>query len=174
MIFYYTSFINAKKNSSNKFFFAARALGWKDRKDGEIVKLPPVQLLRLDYNKFGSAGVERLSQGLAQNNTLRGLWLQYCSIGPEGGQHLANILMYRDSEMDQLLLRGNELRDVGMTALLKGVKRNQKLRILDVADNKFTECNEVLDLLLELFANNQSNLLSPFVNFDLYQNKYRS
>ena len=35
---------------------------------GEVVVLPPVVLLRLDYNHIGAPGVEKLSVGLAQNN----------------------------------------------------------------------------------------------------------
>lgn len=93
---------------------------------------------------------------------LRALSLQYCAIGPAGGAPLATILMFQQSEMEQFLLRGNELGDIGALNLFKGVRRNQKLKLLDVADNKFSEKPEILDVLLDCFQNNlrtSTNLL---------------
>jgi len=147
--------------------FLGRTLGGRERKLGALEIYPPVNYLRLDYNHIGGKGVEKLSIGLAQNKELRALSLQYCAIGADGGQPLANILMYRDSEMEQLLLQGNELKETGMAALLKGVKRNQKLKVLNVADNKFSETQEVVDLLMEIIQNN--TLLE---NYKLIGNKF--
>ncbi|CAD7948468.1 unnamed protein product [Amoebophrya sp. A25] len=134
--------------------FLGLALGGREKVAGKIQLVPPVSYLRLDYNHIGAKGVQKLSLGLAQNKTLRALSCQYCAIGPEGGQPLACILMYRESEMEQFLMRGNELGDMGALALLRGVRRNQKLKLLDVSDNKFTEKPEILDVLLDCFQNN--------------------
>lgn len=90
--------------------------------------------------------------------------MQYCGIGPEGGKPLANILFYVESEMEQVLLRGNELGDEGAINLFRGVKRNQKLKVLDVADNKFSEAPDILELLLELFQNNLRRIFFADLN----------
>ncbi|CAD7965463.1 unnamed protein product [Amoebophrya sp. A120] len=134
--------------------FIGMALGGRERVAGKLALVPPVSYLRLDYNHIGAKGVEKLAVGLAQNHFLRALSVQYCAIGPQGGAPLATILMYQKSEMEQFLLRGNELGDVGALALLKGVRRNQKLKLLDLADNKFSEKPEILDVLLDCFQNN--------------------
>lgn len=60
--------------------FLGRALGGRERKMGEVVVLPPVSFLRLDYNHIGAAGVEKLSVGLAQNN-VEGDFLHLLVIG---------------------------------------------------------------------------------------------
>lgn len=134
--------------------FLARALGWKERQNfGEIIKLPPVSYLRLDYNNFGAKGMHNLAQGLAQNNQLRALSLQYCGIGPEGGEALKHILLFVESALEQLFLKGNELRDMGIISVLRGLKKNPKMKVLDVSNNKFSELPEIIDSFLELFQN---------------------
>ena len=93
--------------------FIGRALGGRERIGGELLSVPPITYLRLDYNHIGGRGVEQLAKGLAQNSTLRALSCEYCAIGPDGGQPFSNILMYHASALEQIRLRGNELRDEG-------------------------------------------------------------
>lgn len=127
-----------------------------------------INFLRLDYNKFGAAGVEQLSMGLAQSATLRVLSLQYCDIGEEGGTYLAHILMFIKSSLEDLRLRGNCLGDRGAVEVFAGARRAKNLLALDVFDNKFTvdkskdgkdgtpgpKSPEVIDSLRELFSSN--------------------
>merc|ERR1711964_380309 len=104
--------------------------------------------LRLDYNKFGAPGVERLKWGLS---------LQYCDInGEEGGRHLSHILIFIRSALEQLLLKGNNLGNDGVLEVMTGAKRAKKLKSLDISDNKFSEAPDVIDGLLKLFAYNIS------------------
>merc|ERR1719401_2714362 len=113
-----------------------------------------VNLLRLDYNHFGTPGVERLSLGLSQNATLRQLSLQYCGIGEDGGQYIAHCLMFHRSALEVLELRGNYLKDRGVVDVLSGARRNKSLSKIDLFDNKFTDTPEVCQALRDLFANN--------------------
>lgn len=113
-----------------------------------------VNLLRLDYNQFGTPGVEKLSLGLSQNSTLRHLSLQYCGIGEDGGQYIAHILMFIRNALEKLELRGNYLRDKGVIDVFNGARRNKCLSEIDVFDNKFSDTPEVIMALRELFANN--------------------
>ena len=46
------------------------------------IKPQTVTYIRLDYNRIGSLGIQKLSHGLAQSETIRALSLQYCAIGP--------------------------------------------------------------------------------------------
>merc|ERR1719161_3493663 len=113
-----------------------------------------VNLLRLDYNQFGSLGVEKLSLGLSQNATLRQLSLRYCGIGEDGGQYLAHILMFIRNALVVLELRGNYLRNKGIVDVFAGAKRAKNLRELDVFDNKFTDTPDVIEAVKELFECN--------------------
>eukprot|EP00746_Dinoflagellata_sp_MGD_P000081 gnl/MRDRNA2_/MRDRNA2_100149_c0_seq1.p1 gnl/MRDRNA2_/MRDRNA2_100149_c0~~gnl/MRDRNA2_/MRDRNA2_100149_c0_seq1.p1 ORF type:complete len:355 (+),score=66.54 gnl/MRDRNA2_/MRDRNA2_100149_c0_seq1:95-1066(+) len=113
-----------------------------------------VSFLRLDYNQFGAPGVEKLSLGLAQNATLRTLSLQYCGIGPEGGQYLAHILMFIKSALEDVRLRGNNLGRAGVVDVFIGARRAKCLRSLDLFDCKFSETPDVIEGLLALFQHN--------------------
>jgi len=113
-----------------------------------------ITFLRLDYNQFGAAGVEKLSLGLAQNSTLRVLSLQYCGIGPEGGQYISHILMFIKSALENLKLRGNNLGREGVVEVFSGARRAKNLKSLDVFDCKFSETPDVIDGLLQLFQHN--------------------
>lgn len=120
-----------------------------------------VNLLRLDYNQFGAAGVAALSMGLSQNSNLRHLSLQYCGITEEGGQYIGHILMFRWNILECLNLRGNYLKERGIIDVFSGARRS-KLETLDVYDNKFRDEPEVLEALKELMVANKT-----LVTYDL-------
>lgn len=113
-----------------------------------------VNLLRLDYNQFGTPGIEKLSLGLSQNANLRQLSLQYCGIGEDGGAHIAHILMFCRSALEVLELRGNYLRERGVIDVLGGARRTKVLSKIDLFDNKFTDTPDVIKALRELFSHN--------------------
>lgn len=113
-----------------------------------------VNRLVLDYNKFGTPGIQKLSLGLSQNSFLRQLSLKYCGIGPDGGQYIAHILIFVRSALEVLELRGNDLGNEGVVDVFMGARRSKMLRHLDVFDNKFSDAPEVMRALRELFATN--------------------
>eukprot|EP00401_Gymnodinium_catenatum_P078735 CAMPEP_0117498594 /NCGR_PEP_ID=MMETSP0784-20121206/21796_1 /TAXON_ID=39447 /ORGANISM="" /LENGTH=321 /DNA_ID=CAMNT_0005293687 /DNA_START=19 /DNA_END=984 /DNA_ORIENTATION=+ len=113
-----------------------------------------VDLLRLDYNPFGTEGVEKLSLGLSQNSTLRHLSLQFCNIGEDGGQYLAHILMFHRCALEKLELRGNYLRERGVVDVFHGARRTKQLSEIDLFGNQFTDTPEVIEAIKDLFQNN--------------------
>lgn len=113
-----------------------------------------VLILNLNYNKFGSPGVWKLSAGLSMNNSLRVLQLCYCGINQDGGQPLKHILMFEQGKIERLELRGNFLGNVGIVDVFSGAGRAKMLQNLDVFDNKFTDTPDVIDTLKELFGLN--------------------
>jgi hypothetical protein len=113
-----------------------------------------INYLKLDFNQFGTRGVEKLSYGLSQNATLRHLSLQYCGIGEDGGQYIAHILMFIRNALEVLQLRGNYLRNQGIEDVFRGARRTKCLRQLDVFDNKFSDTPQVIEAIKDLFANN--------------------
>ncbi|EER15758.1 conserved hypothetical protein, partial [Perkinsus marinus ATCC 50983] len=126
-----------------------------------------ITLLKLDYNKFGSAGVEALAEGLCQNGSIRGLSLQYCDIGPEGAQHLSLILIFVNCIIEDLNLRGNNLQSLGFLELMsRGFRGARKLKAINVADNKIHEEERLLLELTRVFRENLTieryNLSSNF------------
>lgn len=115
---------------------------------------PPISFLRLDFNRIGAGGVQRLSWGLAQNAILKGLSLRCCDIEAAGGVFLAHILIYVNSALEELDIHGNSLRE-GILDVLKGAKQAKKLERLHVGDNKFSEDNPgVISAFVDLFQSN--------------------
>jgi len=125
-----------------------------------------INLLRLDYNQFGTPGVEKLSLGLSQNSTLRYLSLQYCNIGEDGGIYIAHILMFFRNALEVLKLRGNYLGNPGIMDVLTGAKRAKALAEIDLYDNKFSDTPEIIKALGDLFAHN-----TALQRYDLSGNK---
>lgn len=138
--------------------FLARTLGPNGNK--------MINYLQLDYNQFGTPGVEKLSLGLSQNSTLRYLSLQYCNIGEDGGVFLSHILMFHKNALEVLKLRGNYLGNPGVIDVLQGAKRTKALGEIDLYDNKFADTEPLIKVLSELFANN-----TALVRYDLSGNQ---
>lgn len=96
---------------------------------------PTIQILKLDHNNFGSAGVNALAEGLAVNPVLRMLSLTYCNIDSDGADALFQIMIYTRSALEEVVLSGNLLMNSGICTLLRGVAIAKSLKKLDIADN---------------------------------------
>ena len=94
--------------------------------------------VKLDHNPFGSAGVKHLADVLSMNKMVTNLSMQYCNIDKEGARPLFEILIYKESGLEELYLGGNLLRDEGIIMVLKGASIAQKnLKLLSIPDNQF-------------------------------------
>ena len=112
--------------------------------------------VKLDHNPFGSEGVKYLAEGLCMNKNITHLSMQYCSIDEKGARPLFEILIYKESALEELLLGGNHLRDEGVILVLKGASVAQKnLRYLSLADNQFLESIEVMEAVNNCMLKNQ-------------------
>jgi len=114
-----------------------------------------VNVLILNYNQFGTPGMEKLSQGLSQNATLRRLHLAYCGIDEEGGQYIGHVLMFINCALEDLDLKGNYLRDQGVLEVLRGARRAKSLEMINLFDNKFTDTPDIIKALQDLFEQNE-------------------
>lgn len=108
---------------------------------------PMIQILKLDHNAFGAAGVIALSEGLAVNPVLRMLSLTYCGIDAEGAEALFEIMIYTRSALEEVNLSGNILQNEGIITLLRGVAIAKSLKKLMIADNQFSDDAEVMKAL---------------------------
>ena len=95
----------------------------------------PIHTLKLDHNDIGSAGVAALAEGLAMNKTLNTLSLTYCNIDEDGARPLFEILIYTKSQLKELDVTGNRLRNEGVVQVLKGVQVAKSLEKIYLADN---------------------------------------
>lgn len=106
--------------------------------------------LKLDYNPtLGTEGVGTLCRGLRTNNALKQLHLQFCNIGPEAGQHLADLLANTRTNLDTLNISGNRLGGKGLQTLCKGLAVNSKLETLLIADNMIDQVS-ISELLFDV------------------------
>lgn len=81
-----------------------------------------LQILRLDHNQVGARGLARLLDGLGGAAGLRTLSLNYCGIGPEGGEALAGMLRSPRVDLRMLSAEGNRLGSLGAAALGRGLR----------------------------------------------------
>ena len=77
-------------------------------------KCPPISILKLDHNQFGSSGLKFLAEGLKENTYIKTLSLTYCEIDETGSRCLLEILIFSKSQLNELILTGNKLRNEGV------------------------------------------------------------
>lgn len=119
-------------------------------------KCPPIVVLKLDHNHFGSRGCNALMQGLKMNEFIKQLSLTFCSIDHEACRGLMEMLIFSKSKLEHLFLTGNNLRNEGVIKVLKGVSAAKALIKIYLADNQFNEDMEVLEAIKACMSTNKS------------------
>ena len=105
----------------------------------------PIHTLKLDHNDIGAAGVRNLVNGISMSKTLNSLSLSYCNINHEGARPLFELLIYTKSDLQELDLTGNHLRNEGIPLIMKGIAVNKSLNKIILADNQFGDEEEILE-----------------------------
>ena len=103
--------------------------------------------LKLDHNSFGAEGLKFLAEGLSMNKNIIQLSLTYCNIDESGARHLFEILIYTQSQLEEMILSGNHLRNAGTIQVLKGTSVAKNLKKIYLADNQFLEEDDVLEAI---------------------------
>lgn len=112
-------------------------------------------VLKLDHNEFGSAGMKKLADGLALNKSLTSISLTYCNIDWEGARALFEILIFTKSNLEELNLTGNHLRNEGIIILLRGLSIAKTLKKIILTDNQFNEADDVLEAFRRCMIKNK-------------------
>jgi Ran GTPase-activating protein (RanGAP) involved in mRNA processing and transport len=116
----------------------------------------------LSGRPLGDGGIHRLSEALADNTSVRQLWLRDCSVTDVGARLLASCLEQNMSIVD-LFLGGNEIGDEGLGYICDALRgSNCTLVSLEMDDNRVT-VNGVRDFI-EALQKNSSVLLASFEN----------
>lgn len=98
-------------------------------------KCPPICILKLDHNNFGSKGLNALTVGLQNNEMIKTLSLTYCGIDAESSRGLFEMLIFSKSKLEHLMLTGNNLGNEGVIQILGGVSIAKELKKIYLADN---------------------------------------
>ena len=128
---------------------------------------PPIVNLKLDHNHFGSRGVDCLAEGLKTNENIKVLSLSYCGIDSKGARSLFEMLIFSKSQMEELILTGNELRNEGTKMVLNGVSIAKTLKKIYLGDNQFNEEQDMLDTIKSCMSKNKTLARYDFRNNDL-------
>jgi Ran GTPase-activating protein (RanGAP) involved in mRNA processing and transport len=91
--------------------------------------------LKLDHNNIGTEGLAILTSGLAQNDTIEKLSLNYCGITADGAKYLQEILSSITSKLFKLKIMGNLLKNEGTYELFRALEVNTTLEKLKMSDN---------------------------------------
>jgi Ran GTPase-activating protein (RanGAP) involved in mRNA processing and transport len=93
--------------------------------------------LILDFNRsLGSEGIENLCRGLCTNSTLKKLSVKFCGIDQNGGDPLAEMLLFSKLSLTILELGGNQLGGEGLLRICHGLAQNSSLTNLGLSDNQ--------------------------------------
>lgn len=106
-----------------------------------------LQILKLDHNPIGSEGMMYLSEGLRMNKEITNLSLTYCNIDERGARYIFELLIFQNSELDEIDLGGNHLRNAGTIEVLRGASIAKNLSRISLFDNQFLEEDDVMDAI---------------------------
>ena len=103
-------------------------------------KITALAVLGLTHNHLSMQSVAQLSVLLpVLAPTLTDLDLSFSYIGLHGASHLAKALQHRRCSLVRLGLSGNNLGDLGLSALTKGLRTNNTLTSLDLRSNNISQ-----------------------------------
>lgn len=119
---------------------------------GQATSGGSLTILKLDHNAFGTEGLANLAVGLSKNAVLNTLSLSYCNIDENGAKYLQEILAYIKTELKELNLQGNHLKNKGTLELFRALEINTMLESINLADNQFGEVGEGQKLMEKIEA----------------------
>ena len=122
----------------------------------------PLLVLKLDHNDLGNDGILNLSRGLCMNSVLKTLALSYCNFDHNASRSIMQILIFQESALQEIDLQGNRLENEGSCKILHGLKVNQCLNKLNLADNGINGDDSFIDKLVEMLTANTSLLAVDF------------
>jgi len=109
--------------------------------------------LILDSNtRLGSVGTKNLCKGICTNSRLKKLSLKYCGIDQDGGDPLAEMLLFPKIGLTILELGGNKLGGEGLFRICRGLAQNSSLTCLGISDNQIWGSRDLDVKGLSLFA----------------------
>ena len=116
----------------------------------------PLAVLKLDHNNIGDSGVLHLAKALRLSSNLRVLSLSYCNLTIESGRALMEILIFQESILEELNLRGNLLQNEGTSRIFFGLRINKALNHLNLSDNDISDEGQIINDLIEMLKLNES------------------
>ena len=107
----------------------------------------------------------QLANGLSINSTINLLSLSNCHLDVKSIQPLGLILIFIKSEIQELNLSSNLLRNEGIIELTYPLTISKSIKRLNISDNQFGESTDVLTALGNIMFNNKI-----LVSYDLSYN----
>ena len=132
-----------------------------------------IQILTLDYNRFGNEGLNNLLNYLPMNTTLTYLSLNYCDIDEKGIPFFEKYITTTKT-LEKLILMGNPIKDEGVTNLCSYLLNNDSIEELNINNVNFGTNEDTINKLIYLFENNMS-LVIYHVKFNfITENNFRT
>ena len=132
-----------------------------------------IQILTLDYNRFGNEGLNNLLNYLPTNTTLTYLSLNYCDIDEKGIPFFEKYITTTKT-LEKLILMGNPIKDEGVTNLCSYLLNNDSIEELNINNVNFGTNEDTINKLIYLFENNMS-LVIYHVKFNfITENNFRT
>ena len=129
-----------------------------------------LQILTLDYNKFGNEGMLYLITGFKTAKCLTYLSLAYCDITEVGIKYMHDYLVSPSCTLEKLNIQGNPLKNVGMNILIQSLSLNTTIEELNINNILFGKDDDTIVNLVGLMTGN-TTLLNYQLKFNLITDK---
>jgi Ran GTPase-activating protein (RanGAP) involved in mRNA processing and transport len=123
-----------------------------------------INVLTLDYNNFGNAGLFNLMTYLTSNKTLNYLSLSYCGIDENGIKYFDQFLK-NTTTLKKFILQGNPLKNPGLKELIGLLYDNVTIDEINLNNILFGNDTETIKSLVSLMGS-ADNILTYHVKFN--------
>jgi len=129
-----------------------------------------IQILTLDYNKFGNEGLFQLVNGLKFSKTLTYLSIAYCDINENGIKYITDYIASPTCTLEKFNVQGNSLKNAGFNILIQALVVNTSLEELNINNILFGKDDDTISNLVGLMQAN-TTLLAYQLKFNLINDK---
>jgi len=119
-----------------------------------VLKGTKLKVLKLDHNPIKSQGVAELSKGLSMNSVIESISLNYCFLEPDCAQSIMSIIIYLNSNLQELSLQGNNIQNEGALIIFKALLAAKNLEKINVSDNHISDTVEIMAMLKSVMKGN--------------------
>ena len=113
-----------------------------------------IKLIKIQSNKFGPIGAEKIGEFLTNNNTLKHLNLASNKIGAKGMKFICNSLIKNNRTLEYLMVNYCELIDDCAEKINEMLRKNKSLLFFSFSGNYFS--NKGIDIIISALRVNKS------------------
>jgi len=97
-----------------------------------------------------------LTKALRMNPVIKELSVSHCGLTAESGRGIMEILIFQESELEEVNFRGNFLGNIGISHILFGLRINKAVNAINLSDNDVNDEIPLINDLVEMLKLNEN------------------